>query len=121
MENDSLVYNNQLIFFDKYIDKDKPVLSSIKFQTQKTIAERVKLRRQKGDDEDLSDMSSLEGKGFKILTPNNLLTRLSILLAQIIAGNNSYKSKNEIKQILYLLFQHNKITKKVYNNLNKSL
>ena len=121
MENDSLVYNNQLIFFDKYIDKDKPVLSSIKFQTQKTIAERVKLRRQKGDDEDLSDMSSLERKGLKILTPNNLLTRLSILLAQIIAGNNSYKSKNEIKQILYLLFQHNKITKKVYNNLNKSL
>ena len=62
-----------------------------------------------------------EGKGLKILTPNKLLTRLPILPAQIKAGNNSYKLKNEIRQILYLLKQHNKITKKVYNNLIKSL
>ena len=54
-----------------------------------------------------------EEKGLKILTPNKLLTRLPILLAQIKAGNNSYKLKNEIRQILYLLYQHNKITKKV--------
>ena len=55
-----------------------------------------------------------EGGGLKILTPNKLLTRLPILLAQIKAGNNSYKLKNKIRQILYLLYQHNKITKKVY-------
>ena len=65
------------------------------------------------------DEEKEEGKGFKILTPNKLLTRLPILLAQIKAGNNSYTLKNEIKQILYLLYQHNKITKKVYNNLIK--
>ena len=53
-----------------------------------------------------------EGKGLKILTPNKLLTGLPILLAQIKAGNNSHILKNEIKQILYLLFQQNKITKK---------
>ena len=61
------------------------------------------------------------GKGFKILTPNKLLTRLPVLLAQIKAGNNLYKLNNEIRQILYLLCQHKKITKKVYNNLIKSL
>ena len=61
------------------------------------------------------------GKGLKILTPDKLLTRLRILLAQIKAGNNSNKLKNEIRQILYLLYHHNKITKKVYNNLTKSL
>ena len=44
-----------------------------------------------GDDEEVK-----EGKGFKILTPNKLLIRLPILLAQIKAGNNSYKLKNEI-------------------------
>ena len=72
---------------------------------------------------DLSDMPPLEGdeevterKGLKILTPNKLLTTLPILLAKIKAGNNSYKLKNEIRQILYLLYQHNKITKKVCNN-----
>ena len=69
-----------------------------------------------GDEEGLK-----EGKRFKILTPNKLLTRLPVLLAQIKAGNNSHKLKYEIKLILYLLYQHKKITKKVYNNLNKSL
>ena len=61
-----------------------------------------------------------EKKGLKILTPNKLLTRFSILLAQIKAANNSYKLKNETRQILCLLYQHNKITKKVYNNLINS-
>ena len=52
----------------------------------------------------------------KISTPNKLLTRNLVLLAQAKAGNNSYKLKKEIIQI-YLLYQHNKITKKLYNNL----
>ena len=72
-------------------------------------------------------MAPLEGdevkewKGLKILIPNKLLTRFPILLAQIKAGNNSYKLKNEIIKTLYLLYQHNKVTKKVYNSLMKSL
>ena len=52
-----------------------------------------------------------EGKGLKILTPDKLLTRLPILLVQIKAGNNSYKLKNEIRKILYLLYLNNKIPK----------
>ena len=52
-----------------------------------------------------------EGKGLQKLTPLKLLTRIPILLAQIKAGNNSYKLKNETRQILYLLYQHNKIRK----------
>ena len=62
-----------------------------------------------------------KGKGLKVLTPNKLLTRLQILLAQIKAVNNSNKLGNEIRQILHLLYQHNKITKNVYSNLMKSL
>ena len=69
---------------------------------------------------DLSDMLPLEGdeeevkggKRLKVLTPNKLLTRLLMLLAQIKAGSNSCKLKNEIRQVLYLLYQHNKILKK---------
>ena len=68
-----------------------------------------------GDEEEVK-----EGKALKVLTLNKLLTRLPILLAQIKAGNNSYKLKNETIQILYLFYRHNKITKKVYNNLIKS-
>ena len=62
-----------------------------------------------------------EGKAVKSLTPNKLLTRFPMLLAQVKTGNNSYKLKNEIRQILYLLYQHYKIIRKVYNNLIKSL
>ena len=60
-----------------------------------------------GDEEEIK-----EGKRLKILTPNKLSIRLPILLAQIKAGNNSNKLKREIRKILYLLYQHNKITKK---------
>ena len=66
-----------------------------------------------------SDEDVKEGKGFKILTSNKLLTRLPIFLARVKAGNNSDKLKNEIRQVLYLFYQHNKITKKVYSNLIK--
>ena len=44
-----------------------------------------------------------EGKGLRIVTPNKLLTKCSILLAVIKAGKNSCKLKNKIRQILYLL------------------
>ena len=59
-----------------------------------------------------------EGKGLKILTPKQMLQRLPIALAQVKAGNNS---ENEIRQIIYSLYQPKEITKKVYNNLIKSL
>ena len=58
-----------------------------------------------------------EGDGLKNLTPNKLLTGLSLSLVQTKAGNNSNILKKEIRQILYLLCQHNKMTKKIYNNL----
>ena len=61
-----------------------------------------------------------EGKELKVLAPNKLLTRLPILLARIKARSNSCKSKNEIRQIVYLLRQDNKITRKVYSYLMKS-
>ena len=38
-----------------------------------------------------------EGQGIKILTPNQILSRLPISLAQLEAGSNSYKLKNEIR------------------------
>ena len=46
---------------------------------------------------------------------------MSIFLAQIKSGSNSNKLKNEVRQILYLLYQRNKMTKNVFNNSVKSL
>ena len=59
------------------------------------------------------DKQVKKGKGLKILTPNKLLTSLHLLLAQTKAARNSYKLKIKIRQILHLLDQHNKITKKM--------
>ena len=64
---------------------------------------------------------SKQGKGLKILTPNQMLQRLSIASAQIKAGNNSESLLNEIRQIVYSLYQSKEITKKVYNNIIKSI
>ena len=58
-----------------------------------------------------------KGQGLKILTPKQMLSRLPITLAQLKAGNNSEKFKNEIRQLLYSLYRSKNVTKQVYNNL----
>ena len=65
--------------------------------------------------------NTTEGKRIKILTPKQMLQRLTIALAQVKVGNNSENLLNEIRQIVYSLYQSKEITKKVYNNLIKSL
>ena len=60
---------------------------------QESIAEKTKLRRQ--------DQQS--AKGLKILTPQQMLSRLPISLAQLKAGNNSEKLKNEIRQLIFFV------------------
>ena len=62
-----------------------------------------------------------KGKGLKVLTLNQMLQRLPISLAQVNAGNNSENLLNEIKQIVYSLYQSKQIIKKAYNNIIKSI
>ena len=62
-----------------------------------------------------------EGQGIKILTPNQMLSRLPISSAQLQAGNNSEKLKNEMRQPLYSLYRSKNMTKQLYNNLIKPL
>ena len=61
------------------------------------------------------------GEGLKILTPNQILKRLPIALAQVKASNNSESLLNEIRQIVYSLYRSKEITKKVYNNIINSI
>ena len=76
-------------------------------------------------EQDIRDMSELEGdefaeqpeEGLKILTPDQMLSRLPITLAQLKAGNNSEKLKNEIRQLLYSLYRSKKLTKQLYKSL----
>ena len=56
-------------------------------------------------------------QGPKILTPDQMLSRLPISLAQLKAGNNSQKLRNEIRQLLYSLYHSKKLTKQLYKSL----
>ena len=64
-------------------------------------------------------LTKQERKRLKILTPKQMLQRLPIALAQIKAGNDSESLLNEIRQLVYSLYQSKEIPKKVYNNIIK--
>ena len=83
-------------------------------------------RRQKFDEQpDTTDMPDLESEEsadqkwqrLKILTPNQMLSRLPISLSQLKAENNSKKLKNEIRQPLYSSYRSKKSTKQFYKSL----
>ena len=71
--------------------------------------------------EDLQPRGSTEGRGIKILPPEQMLQRLLILLAQVKAGKMSKNLLKEIQQSGYSFYWAKEILKKVYNNLRKSL
>ena len=66
---------------------------------------------------DFNNKQNQIGQWLKILTPNQMLSRLPISLAQLNAGNNSEKLKNEIKQLLYSLYRSTRLTKQLYKSL----
>ena len=68
-----------------------------------------------------SGLLNSEQSKLKVLTAKQMLQRLPIALPQVKAGNNSENLLNEIRKIVYSLYQSKEITKKVYNNLIKSL
>ena len=68
-----------------------------------------------------SKQNRTERKGLKTLTPKEMLQRLPVALAQVKANNNSESLLNEIRQIVYSFYQSKQITKKVYNNIIKSI
>ena len=114
--------------YNKFVD------NIVKFEYYKSEKEpgsvspnQKKMRRYARDLKDIADLYNLKsdtskkGEGLKILDNKQMLNRLPILLAQIEAGNNSIKLKNEARQILYSLYRSKLLTKTVYNNLIKSI
>ena len=64
-----------------------------------------------------NEQNQQKRQAIKILTPNQMLNRLPIALAQLQAGNNSNKLKNEIRQLLYSLYRSKNMTKQIYKSL----
>ena len=92
------------------------------------VLDAIEEKEKSAKQPDTTDMSDLEreestaerrnqqGQGLKILTPNQMLSRLPISLAQLKAGNNSEKLKNEIRQLFYSLYRSKKLTKQLYKS-----
>ena len=66
-------------------------------------------------------LKQLKEQDLKILTPEQMLQRLPIALAQVKAGNSSGSLLNKIRQIVYPLYQSKQVTKKVYNDIIKTI
>ena len=117
-------YNNIVNDIEKILNK--PMLT----RSQNKLAKILLLIKEivegpQYEQPDTTDMSESEseesteqrGQEIKILTPNQILSRLPISLAQLKAGNNSEKLRNEIRQLLYSLCRSKKLTKNIYKSL----
>ena len=62
-----------------------------------------------------------QGQELKTLTPQQMITRLPILLAQLKAGNNSQKLKNKIRQLFYHLYRSKNLSETIYNSLMNTI
>ena len=79
------------------------------------------LKRSTKQEAKLLNSKAAKGTGLNILTPKQMLQRLPIALPQVKGGTNSESLLNEIKQIVFSLYQSKQITKKVYNKIIKSI
>ena len=84
-------------------------------------SESKKLDIAEGGKLESEDEIKQEGQVLEILTPQQMITRLPILLAQLKAGNNSQKLKNEIRQIVYSLYRSKNLSETIYNSLMNTI
>ena len=69
----------------------------------------------------LKATKATKGTGLKTLTPKQMLQRLPTNLAQVKAGKSSESLLNKIRQMIYSLYSLKEITKKICNNIIKSI
>ena len=105
-----------------FVEEIKNRWSKLTDRVEKTLGDK---KEDKGLDKILEIVEDIlnfnkqnqQGEGIKILTPNQMLSRLLIALAQLNAGNNSNKLKNEIRQLLYSLYRSKNMTEQIYKSL----
>ena len=99
-------------YISQFIDSTRFVASSLS-NLVNNLSERI--HRIKCKFVHVSDHSNI-----KILTPKQMLQRLPTEFAQVKAGNASENLLNEIRQIIYFLYQAKQISNRVYNNIMNS-
>ena len=105
----------QVYFINKQLTKIKKIVKNVPQDRTSKIEENEKIIGVIERILELNNENQL-GEDLKILTPDQMLSRLPIILAQLKAGNNPEKPVNEIRQLLYSLYRSRKFTKTIYNN-----
>ena len=116
-----------LIIGLRKLDSDMKNMCEDEAENKKLDYLRDLVRNIVDSNQELDDMPQLESEesaaqrqqrqGLKTMTPKQMITRLPIVLAQLKAGNNSQKLKNQIRQLLYHLHRSKNLSKKIYNSL----
>ena len=125
-----LIFQHLLIWYKNYSKQNNKLVklirvrwSNLKDETEKMSKEEIenkkpdKILKIVKEILDFNQLEQQKGERLKILTPNQMLSRLPITLARLKAGNNSEKLKNEIRQLLYSLYRSKKLTKQLYKSL----
>ena len=110
------INKDQVYLIEKALTKIKNIVKNVPKDNPLKTEENGKIIDIVGRILELNSKNQL-GLGLKVLTPIQMLSRLSISLAQLKAGNNSEKLKNEIRQLLYSLYRSKKLTKQLYKSL----
>ena len=100
--------NNGYVLFKAKIDEKESSITTQQSDEQPSTTDMPDLE----SEESTAQRRYQQGQGLKILTPNQMLSRLPISLAQLKAGNDSGKLKNELRQLLYSLYR----SKNLQNN-----
>ena len=107
---------------NKLVNVIKSGLSDLKNKIEKMSEEEIeneqpdKILKIVEEIPEFNKQNRLRG-GLNILTPDQMLSRSPITLAQLNAGNNSEELKNDIRQLLYFLCRSKKLTKNIYESL----
>ena len=108
---------DQVYLVKKVLNKMKETIKNVPENNTFVIEENEKIINFVENILSFNQLEQQKGEGLKILTPNQMLSRLPISLAHSKVVNNSEKLKNEIRQILYSLYRSKKLTKQLYKSL----
>ena len=125
-EYNNIVDNIEAIVQKPLLTRSQEKTVEILFLSKEILKSKDKKTEEQPDTTDITELESEESseqekktkkRRIKNTYTNQMLSRLPITLAQLKAGNNSEKLKNEIRQLLHSLYRSKKLTKQLYKSL----
>ena len=107
------VIHNKTVFPKRYLKKETYKSGYALYKGRELILHACRI--------EIFLIKEKEGKGLKLLTPKQIIQRISISLAKLNARNTFENLLNEIRKIMHSLHREKEITKKLYSNTIDSI